>query len=82
MAFDSPERMARLGVNFANRYLAAYEGYRSGGAGTQSWKFAMDAAQEWWPIVLQHLLLAMNAHINLDLGIAAAGTSPGGELRR
>jgi hypothetical protein len=40
----------------------------------------MDAAEEWWPIVLQHLLLAMNAHINLDLGIAAARTSPGGEL--
>ena len=78
--FDSPERMQRMGVNFANRYLEAYEGYRRGGPVTRSWKCAMEASGEWWPIVLQHLLLAMNAHINLDLGIAAARTSPGDEL--
>ncbi|MCA1687697.1 MAG: DUF5995 family protein, partial [Actinobacteria bacterium] len=34
----------------------------------------------WHPIVLQHLLLGVNAHINLDLGIAAAQTSPGTQL--
>ena len=28
-------------------------------------------------LVLQHLLLGMNAHINLDLGIAAAETAAG-----
>ena len=37
-------------------------------------------AQQWWPIVLQHLLLGMNAHINLDLGVAAARAAPGGGL--
>ncbi|WP_143273614.1 DUF5995 family protein [Aquimarina sp. MAR_2010_214] len=31
----------------------------------------------YWPIVLQHLLVGMNAHINLDLGIAAAKVSEG-----
>jgi hypothetical protein len=35
----------------------------------------------WRPLILQHLLLGINAHINLDLGIAAAQTSPGDELR-
>ena len=37
--------------------------------------------KQWWPIVLQHLLLGMNAHINLDLGIAAARTAPGEKLQ-
>lgn len=30
--------------------------------------------------MLQHLLAGINAHINLDLGIAAAATSPGPQL--
>lgn len=34
----------------------------------------------WRPLILQHLLLGINAHINLDLGIAAAQTSPGDDL--
>src|SRR6266540_7127360 len=34
----------------------------------------------WRPLVLQHLVLGVNAHINLDLGIAAAGTAPGDDL--
>ncbi len=40
----------------------------------------MRAAGAWWPMVLQHLLLGMNAHINLDLGIAAAEVAPGAAL--
>jgi hypothetical protein len=32
--------------------------------------------------VLQHLLLGMNAHINLDLAIAAAQAAPGAELTK
>jgi len=39
---------------------------------TESWVKAFDATEFWWLIVLQHLLMDMNAHINLDLGIAAA----------
>ena len=37
-----------------------------------SWRVAFDAAARRRPIVLQHLLLGMNAHINLDLGVTAA----------
>jgi hypothetical protein len=40
-----------------------------------------EATREWWPTVLQHLLLGMNAHINLDLGIAAAAVAPGTALK-
>src|SRR4029079_14722864 len=31
-------------------------------------------------IILQHLLLGINAHINLDLGVAAAQIAPGAAL--
>ena len=33
------------------------------------------------PIVLQHLLIGMNAHINLDLGIAAAKVMEGKDIQ-
>jgi hypothetical protein len=78
--FDDNERMERLDVIFANRYLAALDRYRAGDKVTRSWNYAFAAARQSWPIVLQHLLLGMNAHINLDLGIAAARTAPGGQL--
>jgi hypothetical protein len=75
--FENGDRMAQLDVVFANRYLEAFEHYRKNMVPTRSWRVAFEAAPRWWPIVLQHLLLGMNAHINLDLGIAAAKTSPG-----
>ncbi len=78
--FDDGERMERLDVIFARRYLDAFDEYRSGGTPTQSWLFAFEVTEQWWPIVLQHLLLGMNAHINMDLGIAAARTAPHEQL--
>jgi hypothetical protein len=75
--FDDNERMERLDVEFANRYLAAYGHYRAGELPTRSWLRAFTAAQSPGHIVLQHLLAGMNAHINLDLGIAAARIAPG-----
>lgn len=78
--FDDPARMERLDVVFANRYLAAVGAHRAGRPTTASWAVAFRAAGEWWPTVLQHLLLGMNAHINLDLGIAAAEVAPGAAI--
>lgn len=75
--FDDNERMERLDVIFANRYLQAYTDYKSGVTPTTSWKIAFDEADNYWLIVLQHLLLGMNAHINLDLGIASAEVMKG-----
>lgn len=76
---DGP-RMERLDVIFAGRYLDAFDRYRAGKPPTQPWQVAFETADRWWAIVLQHLLLGINAHINLDLGIAAAQTSPGPAL--
>lgn len=78
--FQDGARMERLDVIFAGRYLEAFHAFRTGQATTRSWTLAFRAAATWPPIVLQHLLAGMNAHINLDLAIAAARTSPGAEL--
>lgn len=78
--FKDGKRMAELDVIFANRYLQALAEYQQGQVPTSSWRIAFEAGQSRWPIVLQHLLVGMNAHISLDLGIAAARTSPGAEL--
>ncbi len=79
-AFQDGERMERLDVNFANRYLAAYNQHRQGKQPTAAWQIAFEAADQWRPLILQHLLAGINAHINLDLGIAAMETSPGDKL--
>lgn len=78
--FENGERMERLDVIFANRYLDAFRHYLENKAPTRSWQLVFETSKHWWPIVLQHLLLGMNAHINLDLGIAAARTSPGAAI--
>ena len=78
--FDDPARMERLDVVFANRYLDAEAAYRAGRPTTRAWRIAFDEAERWPPLVLQHLLLGMTAHIALDLGIAAAEVAPGDRL--
>lgn len=78
--FDDGPRMAELDVAFANRYLTALYAFWEGQGLTRSWQVACRAASAWRPAILQHLLLGINAHINLDLGIAAARTVPGPDL--
>ena len=79
--FDDPARMERVDVAFANRYFDAVHDHIRGKPATQSWQVAFEAAAQWRPVVLQHLLIAMNAHINLDLGIAVARVCPGEQLK-
>src|SRR5450432_1036713 len=71
------KRMEILDVIFANRYLEAYTQFQENKQCTESWRYAFKTTKEYWPIVLQDLLLGINAHINLDLGIAAVQTCPG-----
>jgi uncharacterized protein YoaH (UPF0181 family) len=78
--FEDGARMEQLDVIFANRYLEAYDQFRNSVTPTRSWLVAFEAARRWRLLILQHLLLGINAHINLDLGIAAAQTSPGEKL--
>ncbi len=78
--FEDASRMERLAVSFANRYLEAFGRHQQGQSVSACWRLAFESATAWWPIVLQHLLLGINAHINLDLAVAAAETSPGPAL--
>lgn len=72
--FDDGPRMELLDVHFANRYLDAYFRHKSDLPISKSWAFAFEKTKNWWPLTLQHLLWGINAHINLDLGIAAVET--------
>ncbi|MCB9294051.1 MAG: hypothetical protein H6559_13170 [Lewinellaceae bacterium] len=78
--FEDGPRMEKLDVLFANRYLVAWQQHRQGLPATRSWQIAFDAAGDHSLIVLQHLILGVNTHINLDLGIAAALTAPGDDI--
>jgi hypothetical protein len=79
-AFQDGPRMEQLDVIFANRYLAAYDAYRAGELPSVSWFKAFNASLSSNYIVLQHLLAGMNAHINLDLGVASARVAAGAAI--
>ncbi len=70
--FEDNLRMEQLDVVFANRYLRAYTQFKESVSPSSCWAISFAQGNRFWPIVLQHLLLGINAHINLDLGIAAA----------
>jgi len=72
--FENGPRMEKLDVLFASLYLDALQQWGKGLPVTQSWQVAFDATRRSSMLVLQQLLLGMNAHINLDLGIAAVET--------
>jgi hypothetical protein len=78
--FENGPRMERLDVLFASRYLDALQQWRQGQPLTKSWKVAFDATRRSSLLVLQQLLLGINAHINLDLGIAAVETIQNGQI--
>lgn len=75
--FEDGPRMEKLDIIFALRYIDAYNNWKNRLPVTQSWEKAFILAEKSDPIVLQHLLMGMNAHINLDLGIAATEVSEG-----
>lgn len=72
--FENNERMAVLDVIFANRYIKAYHQLKNNETPSQSWANAFAEANNTKMLIMQHLLLGINAHINLDLGIAVAET--------
>jgi hypothetical protein len=76
---DGP-RMERLDTVFANRYLAAYETFTTGGTASSCWQLAFTTTANGQLIILQALLVGINAHINFDLGIAAAEICPGDSI--
>ncbi|HEX7277565.1 MAG TPA: DUF5995 family protein [Acidimicrobiales bacterium] len=78
--FDDDARMARFVAMFAERYLTAVRTWEAGHQPTRSWRAAFRVTERKDALILQHLLLGMNAHINLDLAVVAAAISPGDSI--
>ncbi len=79
-SFDDGTRMSRLAGAFAARYFDALGAWRGGEVPTRSWRVAFETAGREDRLILQHLLLGVNAHINLDLAVAAAELAPGAAI--
>jgi len=62
--FEDGKRMEILDVHFANFF------FKSTQEASDVWKVAFDSAKTSRYVLLQHLLLGMNAHINFDLALA------------
>jgi len=78
--FQNGPRLQQLDVVFASRYFAALNGYFHPGTypkPSHCWQVAFDGALHAEPIIVQHMLAGVNAHIDLDLGIAAEEIAPG-----
>ena len=78
--FDDPERLNRFDAVFATRYLRALSAWRAGKDPGRSWRLAFRAAADDGPVLVQHVVLGVNAHINLDLAVAAADAAPGDQI--
>jgi hypothetical protein len=63
--FEDPAWVGAWDVDFAERYLDALRAHRAGDAVSRPWLLAFDADPTLPPE--GHVLLGMNAHINLDL---------------
>ena len=82
-AFQDGPRMERFDASFAGRYFDALNGLfhpNEFPRPTLSWQRTFDAADRVDLIILQHVLSGVNAHIDLDLGIAAQNIAPAMKL--
>lgn len=82
--FDDGARMSRFAAAFANRYFDALDAANAGGTPTRVWRAAFACNGRRDRLILQQLVIGINAHVNLDLGVAAASVvEPGavGDLK-
>ena len=79
-SFEDGKRMETLDVSFANRYFTAWEAYTNKKPCSDAWCAAFDACENGNLIVLQHLILGINTHINMDLCMATAECCPGDKI--
>lgn len=73
--FENGPRMVRFDAIFAHRFINAWDDVQADRRPTKAWQVAFAGARKRRLVIVQQLLLGMNAHINLDLGIAAAGVA-------
>jgi hypothetical protein len=78
--FQNPTVMTRFTMTFSQRYFDALNAHfhpTKYKGPTHVWQWAFDGVAYEEPIIFQHLLTAVCAHINLDLGISAATVGAG-----
>lgn len=78
--FQQSVRTERVCANAAQYYLESTATFQRGGRPISSWNYALAASRDTWLVVAQHILLGLNAHLNLDLGSAVASACPPAEL--
>lgn len=78
--FSRPDLVEDLGVVFTNKYLRSFSNYLANKPHSKTWQLAFDYNKKTYPIILEHLMLGMNAQMNLDLGLSAAEVAPGTSL--
>ncbi|MGV0745516.1 DUF5995 family protein [Mycolicibacterium sp. XJ870] len=81
--FEDGPGMDRLDAAFASRYFDALNGHFHPGQypePTRSWRVSFKWAERPEPILVQHMLAGVTAHIVLDLGIAVVQTAGGFRL--
>lgn len=78
--FKESARTERVCVSALQRYLESTTIFQQGGRPISSWDYALAASRDTWLVVAQHILLGLNAHLNLDVGSAVASACPPDEL--
>jgi len=78
--FNDGPRMSRFTAAFANRYLDALDAFQAARPPTRSWQASFAGNERRDRLILQQVVLGINAHVNLDLGVAAAEVAPGGDI--
>ncbi|MFJ9712523.1 DUF5995 family protein [Streptomyces sp. NPDC101234] len=79
--FDDGARMDRFDTLFGNRYFDAYDAWRRDRSGPRCWRETFGLLDDADTVIVQHLILGVNAHINLDLAVAAACTGPAEDIQ-
>lgn len=84
--YNDPEWVRRYAVAFANLYRVAFLAFVKGDldAVPEPWRISFETSMEGSNLLLQDVLLGVNAHINHDLALALVEVSidPGREARR
>ena len=77
--FEDNERMEKMDVVFANRYIEAYQDFKLQKDISKSWLSVFEIRNQ--PLtIIQHIMMGMNTHISFDLGIATETTAPGDQI--
>lgn len=79
--FDDNDRMERFDVAFGNRYFTPLQAWKDRSDGMLvTWRDAFGATQRSDLAIVQHLVLGVNAHINVDLAVATMQMADGADL--